>query len=224
MTISRKVLLLLVLAIIFISGCGQRAESCFGYSQQNRPKDFSLLYNVPVKFSNCSTEAASFYWDFGDGNSSTEKNPVHQYSSQGIYTVTLTSRFKNKEQKSSKTITLAEPSQSDSLLQTWQLTQVQEYLLNSNYPVDSSEVNFSKTLWIFEIDGSLRISGFPQSGTENWTSFNNQLYTSHKTYSIVELKSNSLILSSADTLNTGHPTIKSIVQRIMTFQAANETP
>lgn len=216
--------MLLVLGFIFISGCGQRAESCFGYSQQNRPKDFTLLYTLPVKFSNCSTEAESFYWDFGDGNSSTEKNPEHKYSNQGIFTVTLTSRFKNKEQKSSKTITLAEPSQSDSLLHTWLLTQVQEYLLNNNYPVDSSEINFSKTLWIFEIDGSLRISGFPQSANENWTLVNHQLITSHKTYSIVELKPKQLILSSADTLNPGHQGIKAVVQRKLTFQSMNETP
>ncbi len=29
-------------------------------------------------------------WDFGDGNSSSEQNPVHQYEAEGTYTVTLT--------------------------------------------------------------------------------------------------------------------------------------
>jgi PKD repeat protein len=28
-------------------------------------------------------------WDFGDGNSSRERNPVHQYQQAGLYTVTL---------------------------------------------------------------------------------------------------------------------------------------
>ena len=32
----------------------------------------------------------SYYWDFGDGNSSTKVNPSHVYESSGIYTVTLT--------------------------------------------------------------------------------------------------------------------------------------
>ena len=32
----------------------------------------------------------SYGWDFGDGNTSTEKNPVHVYSSAGNYNVTLT--------------------------------------------------------------------------------------------------------------------------------------
>jgi hypothetical protein len=30
-----------------------------------------------------------WYWDFGDGNSSTLQNPTHQYADYGLYTVTL---------------------------------------------------------------------------------------------------------------------------------------
>ena len=33
--------------------------------------------------------ADSYFWDFGDGNSSTEENPTHDYLSPGAYTVTL---------------------------------------------------------------------------------------------------------------------------------------
>ena len=32
----------------------------------------------------------SWYWEFGDGSTSTEQNPEHQYADDGIYTVTLT--------------------------------------------------------------------------------------------------------------------------------------
>ncbi len=34
--------------------------------------------------------AASWYWDFGDGENSTEQNPVHTYDDPGTYTVNLT--------------------------------------------------------------------------------------------------------------------------------------
>lgn len=41
-------------------------------------------------FSNTSTNAASYEWDFGDGNMSTEESPTHVYATAGEYTITLT--------------------------------------------------------------------------------------------------------------------------------------
>ncbi|NIO80976.1 MAG: PKD domain-containing protein [Candidatus Aminicenantes bacterium] len=32
----------------------------------------------------------SWFWDFGDGNTSTQQNPSHTYAASGTYTVTLT--------------------------------------------------------------------------------------------------------------------------------------
>lgn len=46
--------------------------------------------NNSVSFPNLSIYAVSYYWDFGDGSFSIVKNPVHQYASPGIYSVTLT--------------------------------------------------------------------------------------------------------------------------------------
>ena len=44
-----------------------------------------------VNFSNTTTNAggASYFWDFGDGNTSTLSNPAHTYTAFGSYTVTL---------------------------------------------------------------------------------------------------------------------------------------
>ena len=42
-----------------------------------------------VTFRNQSSPAASWYWDFGDGSSSTLANPTHTYSNWGTYTVKL---------------------------------------------------------------------------------------------------------------------------------------
>ncbi len=44
---------------------------------------------VDVKFTNSSTNADSYKWDFGDGNTSVEKEPMHRYLLSGNYTVTL---------------------------------------------------------------------------------------------------------------------------------------
>lgn len=38
-----------------------------------------------VSFSNTTTNASSFLWNFGDGDTSSLKNPLHQYDSAGLY-------------------------------------------------------------------------------------------------------------------------------------------
>ncbi|MDP4262188.1 MAG: PKD domain-containing protein [Bacteroidota bacterium] len=43
-----------------------------------------------VQFTDLTPGASSWLWDFGDGNTSTLQNPVHQYNSIGNYTVSLT--------------------------------------------------------------------------------------------------------------------------------------
>lgn len=42
-----------------------------------------------VKFTNGSLNATSYKWDFGDGATSTDKDPSHTYPNEGTYTVTL---------------------------------------------------------------------------------------------------------------------------------------
>ena len=45
---------------------------------------------LSVQFTDLSQNANGWNWDFGDGATSTDRNPVHTYSSAGTYTVTLT--------------------------------------------------------------------------------------------------------------------------------------
>jgi PKD repeat protein len=44
---------------------------------------------LTVTFTNTSTHATSYYWDFGDGNFSTSTDPNNTYVSPGLYTVSL---------------------------------------------------------------------------------------------------------------------------------------
>lgn len=45
---------------------------------------------LQFNFANLSTSATTYAWDFGDGNSSTELDPVNVFPAEGSYTVTLT--------------------------------------------------------------------------------------------------------------------------------------
>ncbi len=49
----------------------------------------SPLVNDVVTFTNNSSNANGYIWDFGDGNSSTDENPWNTYTTEGQYTVTL---------------------------------------------------------------------------------------------------------------------------------------
>jgi PKD repeat protein len=77
--------------------------------------DFTYIINdLTVSFTDTSTDPDGFIvgllWDFGDGTTSTEQNPVHTYSAAGTYTVTLTVTDDDGATDSvSKDITVTEP-------------------------------------------------------------------------------------------------------------------
>lgn len=48
-----------------------------------------------IEFSNQSISSTMFAWDFGDGNTSTEKEPFNRYAAEGTYTVSLTASDNN---------------------------------------------------------------------------------------------------------------------------------
>jgi PKD repeat protein len=52
---------------------------------------FDITGTLTVTFTDLSSGGvASREWDFGDGNTSTDENPVHVYSREGYYTISLT--------------------------------------------------------------------------------------------------------------------------------------
>ncbi len=48
--------------------------------------------NQPVQFYNLSNYSDTYFWNFGDSTTSTEENPIHYYTSEGIYDVFLISQ------------------------------------------------------------------------------------------------------------------------------------
>lgn len=62
--------------------------------------------NEQVQFTSETQNAYTFLWDFGDGNSSTEKNPLHSYPEAGEYSVMLTASNTTKSANYISTITV----------------------------------------------------------------------------------------------------------------------
>ena len=57
----------------------------------HRPSDHGIYESEAISFCDNSTGSpTSWKWDFGDGNTSTKKNPTHVYGKMGGYTVNLT--------------------------------------------------------------------------------------------------------------------------------------
>jgi PKD repeat protein len=55
----------------------------------------SEINGLSVTFTNTTVDGETYLWDFGDGQTSTETNPVHTYATQGIYNVLLTATNTN---------------------------------------------------------------------------------------------------------------------------------
>lgn len=59
-----------------------------------------------VYFNNTSIDGYSYYWNFGDGKTSTVYSPSHTYTTAGPYTVKLTAYSKSKNKDNSATFTI----------------------------------------------------------------------------------------------------------------------
>lgn len=67
--------------------------------------DFTFtVEGLTVTFTNNSLESDSYSWNFGDGNTSTEANPVHTYGDYGLYSVTLTATGEGGEESVTKDV------------------------------------------------------------------------------------------------------------------------
>ena len=60
-------------------------EACFTVV----PGVSSVPKGTELHFVNCSQDAQSWHWSFGDGNASTERNPSCVYDQVGVYTISL---------------------------------------------------------------------------------------------------------------------------------------
>lgn len=84
-------LILLPLATVMFTACDK--DQSVPSVVVDGPKPKAAFTNsagaLQVAFTNTTTDGETYYWQFGDGSSSTEKSPVHTYAISGKYTVKL---------------------------------------------------------------------------------------------------------------------------------------
>ena len=79
--------------------------------QESTTTDITFITVVkeiqPVQFTDTSVGATTVLWDFGDDNTSEERNPLHEYTSNGTFFVTLTGYNEFGENSTTQTITVS---------------------------------------------------------------------------------------------------------------------
>jgi PKD repeat protein len=100
----------------------------------------------------------TYFWDFGDGITSTEENPSHIYENPGVYTVTLTVTDGNGQEKT-KTKVITVTGDSDTIL-----SEIKDVLggfgIKAIIAAGTSDCN-----WDIAVDGSLVLFGGEAEGT-----------------------------------------------------------
>lgn len=99
-TIKKIIYYCFVVTLLFIiNSCQKKPEAMFDIDETDylsglrEHRDLEIYY--PVKFINKSTDSESYIWDFGDGNTSNDRNAEHKYENAGIYSVKLTAISEN---------------------------------------------------------------------------------------------------------------------------------
>lgn len=97
-----KIIGVFVFALLFLA--------CSDDDDNNNPlADFQFLVEgTQVTFNGTVANASSISWDFGDGATSTEEDPVYAYAAAGDYTVVMTVTGPNGSFSETKTVTIAE--------------------------------------------------------------------------------------------------------------------
>ena len=91
----------------------------------------TTIDGMDVTFTNSSTDADTYAWDFGDGGSSSDMNPVYTYAANGDYSVSLTASGEGGEDMMTQTVTI----DVSAFIATW--------MVDSSYQVATAYGNYT---------------------------------------------------------------------------------
>jgi len=147
----------LISSLLLISSCGDDDDPISG-SGDLPVSSFQFQIDETnfqqVTFTNFSTNADSYSWDFGDGNTSTEENPVYVYDASGTFTVVLTATNSIDSRTSSKDVTITDPNEATVNLtgdvsKVWKLSR---NIGDEEYPLVVGPVNSDEIWWAFGLN------------------------------------------------------------------------
>jgi PKD repeat protein len=133
-------LILFISIVILFQACYPEPVADFEYSYTDN------VAPAVVSFTNLSTDAEDFQWNFGDGNTSSAPDPVHTYENGGNFTISLKAKGRGGEATTSKSIQILTPKIYSYSIQN--LSSVTLYELNSYY-WDGEEI------WDLVVHGTL---------------------------------------------------------------------
>ena len=102
-----------ILFLLILSSCGsEEATTLTTINASFEIQQNEIFVDEPISFSNTSSGIDTnsvFEWDFGDGNTSVNKNPTHTYTAIGSGEYSVVLKVSNSETKNSftKEITIA---------------------------------------------------------------------------------------------------------------------
>lgn len=97
------------------------------------------------RFTDSSIEAKSWFWDFGDGTTSTEREPVHTFPRPGIFTVSLTVKNDTCENTATRQLRIISESPDFTISQTNVCKGAQVNFRTTNL----NRANIANLTWIF---------------------------------------------------------------------------
>ncbi len=86
----KKIYFPLILLLILSFGCKKKGHidiKNLSFWANNCTPPYEIQFNLDVSY---QPDEVSYHWDFGDGQTSTERQPVHLYSESGNYTAKVT--------------------------------------------------------------------------------------------------------------------------------------
>jgi len=128
--ISRFFLIFGVVSLVVLSSCKKDDDDDDDTTSTKPVASFQFEVSeanfLEVTFTNYSQNATSYMWDFGDGNTSTDKDPVHAYAEADTYTVVLTATNSSGSHEFSANVIITDPNDAYKLLtgdvsKTWKL-------------------------------------------------------------------------------------------------------